>query len=94
VLSRDHRERSASVPELPTVSEAGVPGFEAITCTAWSCPRPRPGRWSKAQCRHCQGAAYARSARAAESLAQKLAPGTPQDFADTSRARSRKWAKV
>jgi len=68
-------QRSASVPELPTVSEAGVPGFEAITWHGVVVPAatPRP-LVERLNAEHCQGAAYARSARAARIARRRARP--------------------
>jgi tripartite-type tricarboxylate transporter receptor subunit TctC len=59
-------QRSGTVPELPTVSEAGVPGFEAITWHGVVVPVATiPAACRTAQRGHRQGAAHAGSARAA-----------------------------
>ncbi len=52
--------RSPGFPDLPTIAEAGVPGYEAGTWTGVIAP----------------------------------AGGTPQDFADTIRRDSARWAEV
>lgn len=36
------RERNKAVPELPTVAESGLPGFEAYTWYAWLAPAGTP----------------------------------------------------
>ena len=36
-------KRSAALPELPTLAEAGVPGYESATWHAWFAPAATPG---------------------------------------------------
>jgi tripartite-type tricarboxylate transporter receptor subunit TctC len=88
-------QRSASAPELPTVSEAGVPGFEAITwhgvVVPSATPVPLVGRLNTDIVRVLR----MRDLRERlESLGAELAPGTPQDFADYIAREIPKWAKV
>jgi tripartite-type tricarboxylate transporter receptor subunit TctC len=88
-------QRSASVPELPTVSEAGVPGFEAITwhgvVVPAATPRPLVERLNADIVRVLR----MRDLRERlESLGAEVAPGTPQDFADYIAREIPKWAKV
>jgi tripartite-type tricarboxylate transporter receptor subunit TctC len=88
-------KRSAGLPEVPTLDESGVPGFEAVLWNAIVAPA---------------GAAYetrvrlglaVNQASASPSLRQKLAAmgaepaaETPDQFADYLRAEVEKWAKV
>src|SRR5882672_3412137 len=88
-------QRSASVPELPTVSEAGVAGFEAITwhgvVVPAATPRPLVERLNADIVRVLR----MRDLRERlESLGAEVAPGTPQDFADYIAREIPKWAKV
>jgi tripartite-type tricarboxylate transporter receptor subunit TctC len=88
-------QRSGTVPELPTVSEAGVPGFEAITwhgvVVPAATPRPLVERLNADIVRVLR----MRDLRERlESLGAELAPGTPQDFADYLAREIPKWAKV
>ena len=88
-------QRSASVPELPTVSESGVPGFEAITwhgvVVPAATPRPLVERLNADIVRVLR----MRDLRERlESLGAEVAPGTPQDFADYIAREIPKWAKV
>ena len=88
-------QRSATVPELPTVSEAGVPGFEAITwhgvVVPAATPAPLVGRLN-GDIVKVLGMRDLRERL--ESLGAELAPGTPQDFADYIAREIPKWAKV
>jgi len=88
-------QRSATVPELPTVAEAGVPGFEAITWHGVVVPRATPGPLVVRLNADIVKALAARDLRERlESLGAELAPGTPRDFADYIAREIPKWAKV
>ena len=87
--------RSGVVPELPTVSEAGVPGFEAITWHGVVVPRGTPEPLVERLNADIGKALAARDLRERlESLGAELAAGTPQDFADYIAREIPKWAKV
>src|SRR6266852_2290666 len=88
-------QRSGVVPELPTVSEAGVPGFEAITWHGVVVPAATRGALVERLNADIVGALRTRDLRERlESLGAELAPGTPQDFADYIAREIPKWAKV
>ena len=88
-------KRSAAVPDLPTVSEAGVPGFEAITWHGVVVPRATPRALVERLNADIVKALQARDLHERlESLGAELAPGTPQDFADYIAREIPKWAKV
>lgn len=88
-------KRSATVPELPTIAEAGLPGFEANN---WNgvlvpakTPRPIINRLNKEF-----AAALSLPDIKAFLLTQGLdaAPGTPEEFAAYMKSEMAKWAKV
>src|SRR5258706_79177 len=88
-------QRSASVPDLPTVSEAGVPGFEAITWHGVVVPAATPAPLVERLNADVVRVLRMRDLRERlESLGAELAPGTPQDFADYIAREIPKWAKV
>jgi tripartite-type tricarboxylate transporter receptor subunit TctC len=88
-------QRSATVPELPTVSEAGVPGFEAITWHGVVVPVATPRPLIERQNADIVRVLRMRDLRERlESLGAELAPGTPQDFAEYIAREIPKWAKV
>jgi len=88
-------QRSASVPELPTVSEAGVPGFEAITWHGVVVPAATPRPLVERLNADIVKLLRMRDLRERlESLGAEVAPGTPQDFADYIAREIPKWAKV
>jgi len=88
-------QRSGVVPELPTLSEAGVPGFEAITwhgvVVPAATPAPLVGRLN-ADIVKVLGMRDLRERL--ESLGAEITTGTPRDFADYIAREIPKWAKV
>ena len=87
--------RSPGFPELPTIAEAGVPGYEAGTWTGIIAPAGLP----PAILAKLNGAVNEaiRSPIFKERFAQigdEPAGGTPEDFAATIRRDSARWAEV
>jgi tripartite-type tricarboxylate transporter receptor subunit TctC len=87
--------RSKNFPELPTVSEAGVPGFEASTwhgiVAPAGTPQPAIARLN-AEINKVLQQPDTRERLAAQGA--DAAGGTPQQFGDFIRAEIPKWAKV
>lgn len=87
--------RSPGFPNLPTISEAGVPGYEAATWSGVIGPAGMPrtivdklnGSINKAI------ASPVFKARFGE-IGDEPAGGTPEEFAETIRRDSAKWAEV
>src|SRR3954467_15784323 len=88
-------KRSISLPEVPTLAEAGVPGYEV---NAWSgviapagLPRPILDRLNKA----INAAIVAPGTQQRfEQLGSEGGGGTPEEFAELIRSDSAKWAEV
>jgi tripartite-type tricarboxylate transporter receptor subunit TctC len=88
-------KRSAVAPELPTIAEAGFPGFEVIGWFGWlapsATPRPIVNRLN---------AELVRALKAPEVrdrlLAQSTEPvgNSPQEFAAFMRSEHEKWSRV
>jgi tripartite-type tricarboxylate transporter receptor subunit TctC len=87
--------RSAALPELPTIAEAGVPGYEATTWTGIvapvGVPRPIVVKLN----------AEINKAIATQSLREKFAQigsesagGTPEQFGELIRKEGAKWGEV
>jgi tripartite-type tricarboxylate transporter receptor subunit TctC len=88
-------QRSASVPELPTVSEAGVPGFEAITWHGVVVPSATPAALIERLNRDIVAALAERDLRERlEALGAEVSAGTPREFAQYIAREIPKWAKV
>jgi len=87
--------RSASVPDLPTVSEAGVPGFEAITWHGVVVPAATPRPLVERLNRDIVGALAQPDLRERlAALGAEVRAGTPREFADYIASEIPKWSKV
>jgi tripartite-type tricarboxylate transporter receptor subunit TctC len=88
-------KRSPGFPDLPTIAEAGVPGYDASTWTGVigpaRLPRPVVDKLNAAVNRAIAGPVFV--ARFAQ-IGDEPAGGTPEDFAETIRRDSAKWAEV
>ena len=87
--------RSPAFPNLPTIAEAGVPGYDAST---WSgvigpagLPRPVVDKLNGAINKAIVSPVF--KARFGE-IGDEPAGGTPEEFAETIRRDSAKWAEV
>jgi tripartite-type tricarboxylate transporter receptor subunit TctC len=87
--------RSAVLPELPTVSESGVPGYESATWHGWLAPAATP-----ATVVNRLNAELAKIARASDLAAKLAADGgepvgsTPGEFARLLVTELERWRKV
>ncbi|MFL5099963.1 MAG: Bug family tripartite tricarboxylate transporter substrate binding protein, partial [Xanthobacteraceae bacterium] len=88
-------QRSSGFPDLPTVAEAGVPGYAAPT---WSgvigpagIPRPIVDKLNAAINRAIASPAFRQRFAA---IGDEPAGGTPEEFAQTIAKDSAKWAEV
>ena len=88
-------QRSAAAPQIPTLAESGLPGFEATSWFALFAPANLP--------REVQMKINAETARvlALPDVKEKLAtlgldpaPGTPEQLASLVQSEMAKWAKV
>jgi tripartite-type tricarboxylate transporter receptor subunit TctC len=87
--------RSSGFPELPTIAEAGVPGYEAGT---WSgviapagVPRPIVDKLNAAINRALASPSFKERFAL---IGDEAAGGTPEDFGELIREDSAKWAEV
>jgi tripartite-type tricarboxylate transporter receptor subunit TctC len=88
-------KRSAAVPELPTIAEAGVPGYEATTWTGIVAPAGMP------RALILRLNAELNKMIASSSYKEKIAPlgsepmgGTPEQFRDFIRSEHAKWGDI
>ena len=88
-------KRVASLPEVPTLAEAGYPGMEAETFTALLAPAGTPReivmRLSVALTKILQEKAIIEKFAA---LGADVRTGTPEEFTDYLRAEDAKWSAV
>ena len=87
--------RSPAFPDLPTIAEAGVPGYEAGTWTGVIAPAGLPQ--AVLDRLNASVNAAIRSPPFVQrfaSIGDEPAGGTPEDFADLIRRDSAKWADV
>jgi tripartite-type tricarboxylate transporter receptor subunit TctC len=88
-------QRSPNMPELPTVAEAGVPGFESITWHGVVVPSQTPMATVERLNRAINAALAQRDlVERLNGLGAEVAGGTPQDFAAYIAREIPKWAKV
>lgn len=88
-------QRSPGVPELPTIAEAGVPGFEAITWHGVVVPSATPPATVERLNRAINTAlADKQLLERLSGLGAEVAPGSPQDFAAYIAREIPKWTKV
>lgn len=92
-MSVGHRaSRSALSPELPTVAELGVPGFEAVLhygiVAPAGTPRPVVERLTR-ELVVALGSDEVRARLVAEAL-----PGSPEDYAADIDREERKWSRI
>lgn len=88
-------KRSAALPELPTIAEAGVPGYEATTWTGIVAPVGMPRAIVmrlNAELNQIVGSPTFKEKVAA--IGSEPMSGTPEQFAEHIRKEHAKWADV
>jgi tripartite-type tricarboxylate transporter receptor subunit TctC len=92
-VTADHR--SPAFPNLPTVAEAGVPGYDAATWTGVvapaGVPRPIVDKLNAAINKSLKSEAFLQKF---EKTGDEPGGGTPEEFAETIKADSAKWSDV
>jgi tripartite-type tricarboxylate transporter receptor subunit TctC len=88
-------KRSPAIPELPTISEAGVPGFEVITWSGVIVPSGMPNALVARLNTEINQALVSQSAKEKlGGLGYDLVGGTQEQFATLVRKELAKWADV
>jgi tripartite-type tricarboxylate transporter receptor subunit TctC len=87
-------KRAAFAPELPTIAESGVPGFEGSTWYALTAPRGTPAAAITLLNREIAAALKTDTREKIAALGVELAPSTPQEFSSYMRAEVEKWRKI
>jgi tripartite-type tricarboxylate transporter receptor subunit TctC len=89
------RERLASWPELPTIAESGMPGFEAYTWTALVAPAGTPkdvlARLSGEMAKVLASPEFREKMTSQGAIAGNM---TPEQFSAFADSEIRKWGKV
>jgi tripartite-type tricarboxylate transporter receptor subunit TctC len=87
--------RSAAFPDLPTIAEAGVPGYEAATWSGIIGPAGIPrGIVDKLNAAINRALTAPTFVATYAQIGDEPAGGTPEDFAETIRKDSAKWEEV
>jgi tripartite-type tricarboxylate transporter receptor subunit TctC len=88
-------KRTVTFPDLPTVSEAGVPGFEVVSWAGVVAPaRTPPAVVAKLNTEINQALAEPALREKLIALGYEVVGGTPAQFASHIRKESAKWADV
>ncbi len=93
VLAVSSAKRTASVPDLPTVSEAGLPGFETTIWFGLAAPAATPRALIEILSAKFGGALDQRALQK-KFPALEISRSTPEQFAAHIRAEIPKWRKV
>jgi tripartite-type tricarboxylate transporter receptor subunit TctC len=89
------RERSAALPEVPTIAEAGVPGVESQTWYGLLAPAGTPpDRIATLRGAVVAALEDAETRRALLDQGGDPVGGTPEEFAAFLRAETAKWGEV
>ena len=87
--------RSRAIPDIPTIAEAGVPGYEAVQWSALLAPAATPQEIVTRL--HREVTAILRMPEVKDRLeadSAEIVAGTPEQFAEFLRAEMVKWANV
>jgi len=89
-------KRASGAPDIPTIAEAGVPGYEAVTWFGLLAPAGTPreivSRLHADVVRALQDPAVKK--RFIDDGAEPTPSGSPEEFAALIRAEIAKWARV
>jgi tripartite-type tricarboxylate transporter receptor subunit TctC len=87
--------RSETYPDIPTVAESGVPGFEVVAWGGIVGPAHLPKEIVARLNREIRDALASPAVQERfKSLGAETAPSTPEEFLEISRAETVKWAEV
>ncbi len=95
VLGVSTAKRSRFLPDVPTIAEAGVPGFEVNSWSGLFAPAGTPAAIVKSLNAEVQkGMSQPDVSEVLEKQGVEPAPGTPEEVASMIRAEAAKWTKV
>ncbi len=87
-------KRTAFAPELPTIAEMGVPGFESATWYGLTSPRGTPSAAILVLNREIAVALKTDVREKLTAIGVDVAPSSPQAFTDYMLAEIAKWSKI
>jgi len=87
-------KRTSFAPELPTIAESGVPGFESATWYGLTAPRGTPTNAVNVLNREIHAALKTDVRDKLAAIGVDAAPSTPKEFSDYMRAEVAKWSRI
>jgi tripartite-type tricarboxylate transporter receptor subunit TctC len=88
-------QRSPTYPDIPTIAESGVPGFEVVAWGGIIGPAHMPKEIvAKLNAEIRTALASAAVRERFKALGAETDPGTPEEFRELARRETAKWAKV
>jgi len=87
-------KRTAFAPELPTIAEMGVPGYESATWYGLTAPRGTPPAAISVLNREIAVALKTEVRDKLAAIGVEAAPSTPKEFTDYMRAEIAKWSRI
>jgi tripartite-type tricarboxylate transporter receptor subunit TctC len=95
VLGVGSAKRSAALPDVPTIAEAGLPGYEFVTWHGVLAPKGTPPEIvALLNSRIRETLTAPEQARFFEQMGFEVVASTPEEFAAQLRSESEKWGKV
>jgi tripartite-type tricarboxylate transporter receptor subunit TctC len=95
VLGVTTAKRSPFLPDVPTIAEGGVPGYEVNSWTALFAPAGTPAAIVKSlNAEIGKGLRQPDASELLERQGLELSPGTPEEVASMIRSELAKWTKV
>jgi tripartite-type tricarboxylate transporter receptor subunit TctC len=94
-LAISSSKRSPTYPDIPTIAESGVPGFEVVAWGGIIGPAHMPKEIVSRLNAEIRTALASPAVRERfKALGAETDPGTPEEFRELARRETAKWAKV
>jgi len=94
-LGASTAERTRAMPDVPTIAEAGLPGFDAYTWFGIAGPSGMPREIvSRLHAEIVNAVAPLEVRNRLEAVGAEVIAGTPEEFAGFQKKEAAKWAKV
>ena len=95
LLAHAGAQRIEAMPDVPTIAEAGVPGYEAIIWYGFMAPAKTPRPIVQTLYREIHAIAASPDARKLfASQGNEVVANTPEEFVRTIAAESKKWGEI